>query len=75
MNLCFCVSGKSQEIEIEHCSSNLCDKKDVTYDSPMGQLELLINSSMSCTQEITLKCLLAAAKVRKNFKTPVSKHL
>ena len=69
------LSGKSQEIQIEHCQSNLCHEDDVTYDVPMGQLQSLMKSSGICTQTITLKCLLAPAKVSVQWQLLVSDRL
>ena len=62
---CFIILGKKQEIQVQHCASNLCFEEDVAYDIPMSQLQSLINSSISCSQEITLKCLLAPTEVKK----------
>ena len=69
------LSGKDQEIQIEHCQSNLCHEDDVTYDVPMGQLQSLMKSSGICTQTITLKCLLAPAKVSVQWQLLVSERM
>ena len=65
LNALFIILGKTQEIQVQHCSSNLCFEEDVAYDIPTTQLQSLINSSTSCSQEITLKCLLAPTEVKK----------
>jgi len=54
--------GGTKQIQIEHCIANLCFQSNVSYDVPLGQMKALIKSSKHCSQEITLKCLLAPTK-------------
>ena len=57
------ILGGTKQIQIEHCIANLCFQSNVSYDVPLGQMNALIKSSKQCSQEITLKCLLAPTKV------------
>jgi len=54
--------GGTKQIQIEHCIANLCFQSNVSYDVPLGQMKALVKSSKQCSQEITLKCLLAPTK-------------
>ena len=51
------------EINVEQCNSNRCFSKDLEYDANEDQLEYLLESSISCYQNLSFHCISSPLQV------------
>ena len=48
--------GDESKFDFEHCNENFCSEKNITYDAPAGQINLTLEKSPKCTQDIIFEC-------------------
>lgn len=50
------IVGKEVAFDFDHCNETFCSEKNITYDAPLPQLNLLVEKSPSCSQIVTFEC-------------------
>jgi len=50
------IVGKEVSYDFDNCNETFCSEKNITYDAPLPQLNLLVDKSPSCSQIITFEC-------------------
>ena len=48
--------GDESKFDFEHCNESFCSEKNITYDAPAGQINLILEKSPKCTQDIIFEC-------------------
>ena len=59
--------GEDIEINVEQCNSNKCFSKVLEYEANEEQLEYLIESSISCYQNLSFHCISSPLQVSTFF--------
>ena len=57
------IVGKEVAYDVDHCNESFCSEKNITYDAPLPQLNLLVEKSPSCNQIVTFECQSAPVMV------------
>jgi hypothetical protein len=57
------IVGKELSYDFDHCNETFCSEKNITYDAPLPQLNLLVDKSPSCSQMVTFECQSAPVMV------------